>query len=352
MSNTVNVHTEWGTLKQVIVGDLRDATFPAYEPFFGQFYDRTIQRRWQDGAFHSQAGTLKTGAPFPQTMIKHAQAELDNLAKTLTELGIVVHRPNRAQNPHAALATPYWQLPQACYVGNPRDVLLVLGDTIIEAPMAARGRSFEKTLYRQLCRSLFEQGARWLSPPAPMLEDSLYCSEPGLTEIEPVFDAASIAKCGKDLFILKDLGINYLGIEWLKRHFPQYHIHLLATQDTKPLHIDTTLILLAPGKALLNKAWCPVVPEALKNWDVRDIPPAHNDPEKKFTTTSPNLYVNLLSVDEKRVIVEESECYLIDFLADWGFEPIPIPFKHHYPFGGGIHCATLDLYREDQCIHY
>ncbi|MCP5940115.1 serine/threonine protein kinase, partial [Klebsiella pneumoniae] len=31
---------------------------------------------------------------------------------------------------------------------------------------------------------------------------------------------------------------------------------------------------------------------------------------------------------------------------------IPVAFRDAYPFGGGLHCATADVYREGTCEDY
>jgi glycine amidinotransferase len=35
-----------------------------------------------------------------------------------------------------------------------------------------------------------------------------------------------------------------------------------------------------------------------------------------------------------------------------GFEVLPVPFRDVYPFGGGLHCSTADVYREGTCEDY
>ena len=35
-----------------------------------------------------------------------------------------------------------------------------------------------------------------------------------------------------------------------------------------------------------------------------------------------------------------------------GMEVIPVPFRDAYPFGGGLHCSTADVYREGACQDY
>jgi len=58
------------------------------------------------------------------------------------------------------------------------------------------------------------------------------------------------------------------------------------------------------------------------------------------------LSMNVLSLDEKTVCVEASEGPQMDQLDRLGFEVIPVPFRDAYPFGGGLHCATADVWRE------
>ena len=43
---------------------------------------------------------------------------------------------------------------------------------------------------------------------------------------------------------------------------------------------------------------------------------------------------------------------IADNLKKLGFNVIPIPFRNAYPFGGSIHCATADVYREGRCQDY
>ena len=57
--------------------------------------------------------------------------------------------------------------------------------------------------------------------------------------------------------------------------------------------------------------------------------------------------MNLLSIDENTVIVEENEKDLHVLLEKLGFETIKIPFRNVFEFGGSIHCSTWDIERED-----
>ena len=68
-----------------------------------------------------------------------------------------------------------------------------------------------------------------MSAPRPQLSDDSYkegfmAPQEGepiriiLTEFEPLFDAADVIKCGRDVFIAQSSCCNRFGIDWLQRH--------------------------------------------------------------------------------------------------------------------------------------
>jgi glycine amidinotransferase len=62
--------------------------------------------------------------------------------------------------------------------------------------------------------------------------------------------------------------------------------------------------------------------------------------------------MNCLVLDPKTVCVEASEVHQMEQMDQLGMEVIPVPFRDAYPFGGGLHCATGDVYREGGCEDY
>lgn len=60
------------------------------------------------------------------------------------------------------------------YAAMPRDILLVVGNEIIEAPMAWRARFFEYRAYRRIIKDYFSRGAKWTTAPKPTMADELY----------------------------------------------------------------------------------------------------------------------------------------------------------------------------------
>ncbi|MGP7986122.1 MAG: amidinotransferase, partial [Desulfobaccales bacterium] len=176
-----------------------------------------------------------------------------------------------------------------------------------------------------------------------------------VNEYEPVFDAADFVRCGRDLFGIRSNVTNESGIHWLRTHLGDgFRITLLETRCRQPMHIDSSLMPLAPGKLLVNPdyidpSW---LPPMFASWDILIAPEPNPVPWRIPSMCSRWLSINVLMLDEKRVIVERLQESLIKKLRDWGFEPIPCSFANYAPFGGSFHCATLDVRRRGELQSY
>lgn len=62
--------------------------------------------------------------------------------------------------------------------------------------------------------------------------------------------------------------------------------------------------------------------------------------------------VNVLMLDDKHVCVNGYNKIVFDFLKKKNIEPIIVPFRHRFFWDGGLHCVTLDLYREGDMENY
>lgn len=353
----VNSHNEWDPLEEVIVGSLDHAMFPDWDVI-----NQVTVAPGEWAEIVKRAGGA--GMPYPEEIVAAAQRDRAEFIHILEAEGVTIRHVSPTNFP-APFATPDWMVSSGFCAANPRDPFLVVGNEIIETPMADRARYFEGWAYRSLFKEYFRSGAKWTAAPKPQLTDELYdaqytvptADEPMryiVTEFEPVFDAADCVRCGRDLFIQPSHVTNRLGIEWLRRHLGKdYRVHEVSNRSPEAIHIDTTLMPLAPGKVLVNPKWVDMaqIKSLFKGWDILVAPdPVPNrDP---YRIVSDWISINVLMLDEKRVIVEKNQTPLIQALKDWGFQPIPCPFDAHYPFLGGFHCATLDVRRRGTLQSY
>jgi glycine amidinotransferase len=347
----VSSYNEWDPLEEVIVGSIDGACVP---PWHVSLKATMPREHWDFFRTHG-------GRPFPPHLIEAARRDLEEFVHILEAEGIVVRRPEPVDWSRP-FATPDWQSPSGLYAAMPRDLLLVVGDELIEVPMAWRCRQHEVDAYRPLLREYFQRGARWTAAPRPLLRDDFFepdFEEPAearhltyvIGEDEPTFDAADFSRCGRDLFVQKSHVTNDLGIDWLQRHLGSaFRIHRLEVEDTHPMHIDATFVPLAPGKLLANPERLKRLPDMFRRWDVLRAP--ESTQVEPFPMCSRWISMNVLSLDEKRVVVEKHEEPLIRALQDWGFEPIRCPFRGFNLFGGAFHCATLDVRRRGELRSY
>ena len=62
--------------------------------------------------------------------------------------------------------------------------------------------------------------------------------------------------------------------------------------------------------------------------------------------------VNCLVLDDKHVVVNTENPYLIENLKKHGMEPVVCPLRHRFFWDGGWHCLTLDIKRKGGQIDY
>lgn len=363
----VNSWNGWDPLRHVMVGRAVGTMVQAPEP--------AVRRDFPDDGFpHPVHG------PIPDEMVAAAEEQLDDFAALLARRGIRVDRPVPLDF-SAPVATPDWQQGSMFGCMPPRDVLITVGREVLEATMCYRSRWFEYLCYRPAIERLFraDPGMRWEAAPKPRLTDASFNAgfwdsynqlpqeemlrrvrshDLVLTEAEPLFDAADIARCGKDLFVQLSLVTNRAGIRWLRSHFPDHRVHAVTFENTHPLHIDATFVPLRPG-LVLHCSERPTDPElagylACNGWEIVEAAqPAfgwRHLPALSFC--SPWLAMNVLCLDLKTVCVEASEHNVAEQLCALGFEVVPVPFRAVAPFGGGLHCATWDIERDGEAEDY
>lgn len=307
-------HNEWDALEEVVVGRL-------------------------DGA-----AAETRSIPADQT-----RAELDALAKLLRAEGVTVHRPEPTRH-ERTFETPDWKergFSAAC----PRDAVIVVGNELIETPLAWRARYYETDALRPLFLSYFRAGARWSSAPRPDLKDELFEEAEGewlddarppmfVGESEPVLCAADVVRCGTDLFAMRTAGTNLAGIEWLRRHLGDAHeVHEITPRLPVGGMLDTIFLPLSPGEFLVrDHAIDPArLPDVVRAGTIRIAP--------ETSAEHAGLAMNVLLLDPKRVLVEESQSSMIAALREWGYDPRPVPLAGYAALGGSIRRATLDIRR-------
>ena len=205
-------HNEWDPLEEVIVGHPERAHIP---PFSVEVQANTIEKHLEFYQTHEKQ-------PYPPDFVRKAAEEMNEFCRILEHEGVTVRRPDCIDCSQEYKTPDFTSI--GMYVAMPRDILLVVGEEIIEAPMAWRSRFFEYRAYRNIIKDYFRRGAKWTTAPKPQMSDDLYDMDYPVkdrenlvaqgkfvtTEFEPCFDAADFIRAGRDIFVQRSQVWKYI----------------------------------------------------------------------------------------------------------------------------------------------
>ncbi len=315
---------EWSQLKKVIVGIAEEAKIPQIDLSM-----RTINYADVDDTSNISIGN------YPEQVIEEATEDLEIFVNFLRSQNIEVVRPKKT-NPKY-------------YNYCPRDSVFIHDNLTLTTPMPIKARknewkSFEKYLNNTISvecsyhKNLYD--LKCLND-----KDTL-----ALTEYSPAFDAANIIRADNDVLYLVSNTGNKKGAQLLQELLGnEIKVHLLEGIYSY-IHIDSTIAFLREGLMLLNPERIKnkeVLPKPFCNWDVIWCPePIDIGYYMNYNNASKWINMNLFSINENLVVLEEHQHNLRMKLEGHKIECAMLPMRHQRTLGGGFHCITLDLERE------
>lgn len=298
---------EYSRLRSVIVGTAHNANWPSKDPEFRKMEETT---RWKHSAVPS--------GPVEQSIIEQTEEELERICNQLVKHGVEVYRP----------WTMDYQAFDGMYGYCPRDRLLIIDDKIVNCNMRFPIRQREIEAYGYLP------------------EDKII----NIDDPEVVFDAANVLRVNDDLLYLVSDSGNPKGAEWLQKQFPNKRVHVLDN-IYQGVHIDSTISVLNENTVMLNagRITGDKLPKIFNGWNIiwvneKDLAPMGF---YKYPYASRWMAMNVFSVDRKTVMVDQDQHDIIRKLEKRNFNVMPSKLTHARTLGGGFHCCTLDLWRED-----
>ncbi len=184
-----------------------------------------------------------------------------------------------------------------------------------------------------------------------------------------MWDAAAAMRFGRDIFFYHSTVVNNAALDWLKRYFGakgiRVHEAVFGATETIGLgcHIDVRLIPVRPGLAMHNPTH-PILNDELvqlfkmNDWEIVEAsPPTFDYPGKfdAFGVPHPGvswISANTLSLGPNTICVEAHEDRYIEQLTKMGIEVVAVPYDKVVPFGGSLHCTTVDVFREGSLEDY
>lgn len=301
----ISSFNEWDPLKSVVVGSAKYANWPTTDPVFARESEKTT---WKE--------TPVPSGPVPDHIVDEANEDLNELARTLYNLGIHVIRP----------APRNFPVTGGMYNYCPRDRLLIYGSTIVDPAMMYPCRDQEILVLEEVTHKSHD--IRRMPRDQGM-----------------VFDAANVCRLGDTWLYLESDSGNKKAYDWLCEQFPEVTIELVNFYSG--VHIDSTIVPLREGLVMLNASRVTeaTVPKCLQSWEKIWVTDVVAQGFYEYPYASKWIAMNMLVVDPATVIVDRHQAELIKTLEHHKFTVIPQELRHSRTLGGGFHCVTLDLVR-------
>ena len=303
----IHSYNEWDQLQEIVVGRADYANWPSNDPVFAKESEKTT---WHE--------TPVPSGPVPQWVIDEANEDLNDLAKVLAQIGVLVHRPKNIN----------FQERGGMYNYCPRDRLLVYGDQVFDCSM--------------------------MYPCRDMEIESLGCVTEVADEIikmprDMTLDAANVCRLNDTLLVLESDSGDKRAISWLQDQLPGVTIE--TCNFYSGVHIDSTITPLQEGIVIVNgnRVNKDNLPRVFKDWEVIFVNDVVPQEFYQYPYASKWIALNMLVVQPGTVIMDKEQTELINLLENtYKINVIPMQLRHSRTLGGGFHCVTLDTIRKNQ----
>jgi hypothetical protein len=288
------------------------------------------------------------------------KSDLKNIESKLLDLGVKVQRPTFGSIDSYLSDVNKLTKPPIC----PRDWALTLGDTLYITPQYESGTQPWQWAIDEYISAGYNVRIlnRFCDNPDPMV----WISYP------------SVVRIGKDIYIdySKHHQIQADNVDIVCKELSKnYRVHVTHTGD----HSDAVFCPVSPGQ-IFSTHYKKKYSETFPDWEVffltnttrRKNNNGHNgrwqrkdhylpyysdqllNYASRWTGNSNETVfeVNMLIVDEKNVICIAEDDAACKKLESIGITPHVVNFQTRGFWDGGIHCITLDIHREGECLNY
>jgi len=343
------VNNEYSKLKSVIVGNELNPCYYLYENHTDTF---ELEKFFH---FFKRKFDLQSYNKYLREKQAERKEDLLNLKNVLQQHNIrVVHLGSSGQNVNNCLGS------------NVRDLIFSFRNYLIitNSPLNLRNQEYKayldiiprKILHERKIITLPIQKGRFDFDHHHFTNDFSYF-EKHYHKYSPVFEAANLLKLDKDTLIMNVSNLNeYSGYKQLQTVLDDIEIIPVFIDYG---HIDGALNVLNNKTALIccdssyisKDDFIKLLPVRIQKMDliyVDKYPPTYRKNAKyQFVASIGGMFVNNLSISDTTVVLNKDSIHVKDELRKRGFTIIDISFRHSSAFGGGLHCTTLDLEREE-----
>ena len=324
--NPIRVDSEWGRLREVIVGIVPDnAIVPP--PVSSHFKDNS-----QNITCFQQCHEKPAKQALPEAFTA-ARQQVEALVQIYERTGIKVHRPR----PHTETELHLFKMGGAPLYA--RDSMLVVGQNVIELSLRDPARRKEIFAYREMLARRLAQATRvqYASMPPPLPAPATEDSEGPV----PYLEGGDIFLLGKDILVGNSgQASNQAGIVWLRRFLGSqgYRIQEVPLMDNW-LHLDCVLAVIRPGLAMAVKtAFRNGLPGLIQEWEVIEASPEEGH---ALGVNAMCLAPNVVVIgEEHQRLIKELETRQVEVVSGFRTDVVSL-------WGGGVRCLSHPLLRDN-----
>jgi len=335
--------------------------------------------------------------------------DLDNMQKMFEERGIKVHRMTDQCVGDGKTWTSVKEIMD--YRGwiprpimAPRDEYMVLGKNLIACtPKSCRYMPEEFYDYEDVLTPSRKYKVPWgWSDEHDDTESNPWWfghfGNNNIRDVEARITGPSVVRTGRDLLVdvarsIPDSAFTF-ATKWIQKYNEVFGENFRAHRCEFGRHSDGLMNILRPG-LVISSAGMENYELTYPGWDVAYIKKPHNEYIRKFTELKfnarteldglrmmkywvvgeegnqalhdfidlwfnenvghcfeTNFDVNVLSLDHNTVVSSGKNSEAEAELKRFGIETIVAPVRHRWFWDGGLHCCTVDLVREGDCVDY
>lgn len=334
----IYIKNEYAPLKSIVVGRSEYAGWPVGDNFFDTML-----------SLNTFKGQLERGR-LPEKIIQEAREDAYVFIDALEDEGVTVYRPEITDWRRTVAGLTHVTTGMSSW--SARDILLTVGDMVIECPTPFISRQHESLAYHEIRKQAIADGCRWIAAPQPPMEKTEYNVRAGglveLTERYPIFDASNIVKMDDKLLYLYSSTSNLAGAKWLQNIVGSEFEVIVWDKVYPNSHIDTTIMPIGKDTVLLNadRISGDNLPKFIRSMKKIWMHECREGPYYKFPYASKWIGMNVLNVNPETLIVDSLQKPLIEQLKNEKFNVIELNNRHNRTLGGGFHSMTCDLERE------
>jgi scyllo-inosamine-4-phosphate amidinotransferase 1 len=308
MTEPLKIHSynEWDKLRSIVVGTASNANWPSDDPVFAE---EMADAPWKE--------TPPPGGAVPQHIVDEANEDLQGLCDILLQAGVAVYRPKDMDFVDRG----------GMYNYCPRDRLLIAGDDVVDPAMMYPCRDMEI--------ENLDFVTQWANVKTMPRDQGM------------VLDAANIARLGDTWLMLESASGNRAAYNWLRSQFP--HINIELCNFYAGVHIDSTISPVNEDTVIVNahRVKPSTLPKSILKKDIIWVNDCVPQSFYEYPYASKWIGINTLSIDPTTIIVDAAQTDLHKQLEKRGITVVPHTLRHSRTLGGGFHCVTLDLWREN-----